>query len=95
MNNNRKVLHLFVKAKWYEMQERGEKTEEYRDFTQYWTDRILFRYFTHVCFHKGYTNITFTRKIDCIATGYGRPEWGAPLNRKVIIIKHSKDETGH
>lgn len=77
------------------MQERGEKNEEYREITQYWVDRILFKVLTHVCFHKGYTNTTFTRKIDSITFGYGRPEWGAPENRKVIIIKHSKDEAGH
>lgn len=90
MEDDMKVLHLVLKSKWYKMQECGDKTEEYRDVTEYWTDRILFKHFTHVCFHQGYTNTTFIRKIDCIAIGYGRPEWGAPLNRKVIIIKHSR-----
>lgn len=36
-----KILHLPVKAKWYEMQERGEKTEEYREITPYWYQHIL------------------------------------------------------
>lgn len=31
----RKHLHLILKAKWYDMIESGEKTEEYRDFKRY------------------------------------------------------------
>lgn len=86
---DRLVLHLILKTKWYLMQEEGTKTEEYREMTKYWYNRILTKRYTHVCFHKGYSNTTFTRKIDCIESGYGRPDWGAPLDRPVIIIKHS------
>ena len=35
------VLHLVLKRKWYDMIERGEKREEYRDETPYWYTRIL------------------------------------------------------
>ena len=38
-----KILHLPLKAKWYEMQERGEKTEEYREITPYWYQRLYQR----------------------------------------------------
>ena len=31
----RKHLHLILKAKWYDMIEKGEKTAEYRDFKRY------------------------------------------------------------
>lgn len=31
----RKHLHLILKAKWYDMIEKGEKIEEYRDFKRY------------------------------------------------------------
>ena len=31
----RKHLHLILKAKWYDMIEKGEKREEYRDFNRY------------------------------------------------------------
>lgn len=30
-----KILHLPLKAQWYEMIERGEKTEEYREIKPY------------------------------------------------------------
>lgn len=35
-----KTLHLPLKAKWYEMIESGEKTEEYREIKPYWENRI-------------------------------------------------------
>lgn len=35
------ILHLPVKAKWYDMQESGEKPEEYREITPYWLMRIF------------------------------------------------------
>ena len=36
-----KILHLPQKAKWYIMQESGEKPEEYREITPYWCKRLL------------------------------------------------------
>lgn len=35
-----KILHLPLKAKWYEMIESGVKTEEYREIKPYWENRI-------------------------------------------------------
>lgn len=36
-----KTIHLVLKHKWYDMIESGEKPEEYRDFSEYWTKRLL------------------------------------------------------
>lgn len=116
----KKILYLPLKAKWYDMQELGEKTEEYREITPYWVKRLvcdedyehvsdedveficsrpngienLFdagwkpKPYTHVCLGYGYTKRTFTHKIDSITIGRGKPEWGAPTDRDVFIIKH-------
>ena len=35
------LLHLPLKAKWYEMIESGVKREEYREIKPYWTKRLL------------------------------------------------------
>lgn len=76
------------------MQERGDKTEEYRECTEYWHNRLIDKIthqpkpYTHVCFRYGYTRRCFIHKIDNITIGYGRSEWGAPVGRKVFIIKH-------
>ena len=135
-NIEQKILDLPLKAKWYLMQESGEKTEEYRWITPYWCNRLLgscpfgikdywesvlkrtfeeikengeripksynlphllvwqygIRGYTHVRFRYGYTKRTFTHKIDSITIDYGKPEWGAPTDRKVFIIKHHKEE---
>ena len=39
----KKILDLPLKAKWYKMQESGEKTEEYREITPYWYQRLYQR----------------------------------------------------
>lgn len=38
---NTKTSHLVLKHKWYDMIASGEKKEEYRDCTSYWTKRLL------------------------------------------------------
>ena len=97
--NEIKILHLPLKAKWYDMQESGEKTEEYREYTEYWHKRLIdqetlrMKPYTHVCFRYGYTKRCFIHKIDSITIGMGRPEWGAPDCREVFIIKHHKEDS--
>ena len=49
-----------------------------------------FKDFTHVRFRYGYTNRTMLREIESISIGYGKPEWGAPTDRQVFIIKFKK-----
>ena len=97
-----KILHLPLKAKWYKMQEIGEKTEEYREINPYWVKRLCMveeggqftiKRFTHVLFRYGYTRRCFIHKIDDITIGLGNPEWGAPIGREVFIIKHHKEES--
>ncbi len=36
-----KILYLPLKKEWYEMIERGEKLEEYRELTPHWIVRLL------------------------------------------------------
>jgi len=113
-----KLLHLPLKAKWYDMQESGEKTEEYREITPYWCKRIygcpanidwchdkhtrctgcsvLHRLhpkdYTHVLLRYGYTQRCIVRRIDSISIGRGNPQWGAPTDRDVFIIRHHKED---
>jgi len=131
MEEYRKVLVLPLKEKWYRMIESGIKTEEYRELTPYWCNRILYHcplgideywnivlgncdYFNkehpYVTLHhlligeygtRGYTHVEFTlgypkkgdtsrrmlKEIDLIKVGKGNPEWGAPEDKEVFIIK--------
>ena len=43
--------------------------------------------FERVCFHRGYTNRTMIFEIKDISIGKGKAPWGAPVDKKVIIIK--------
>lgn len=47
-------------------------------------------HYTHVRFRYGYTKRTMLREIESITIGYGNPEWGAPTDRQVFIIKFKK-----
>lgn len=48
------------------------------------------RGYTHVCFHRGYTSTTTTYEYKGMTIGKGRPEWGAPEDKEVFIIKLGK-----
>ncbi len=48
---------------------------------------------THVLFRYGYTKRTMLYAIDSITIGRGCPEWGAPEDRDVFIIKFHKEGT--
>lgn len=51
-----------------------------------YSDHARFDRFTHVRFHRGYTNTTMLFKCEGITIGHGRKEWGAP-EEEVFIIK--------
>ena len=88
-----KTLHLVLKAKWYDMIDRGEKKEEYREVKPYWEKRLIedscksYVNYDHVCFHRGYTSTAMTFAVKSIGIGRGNPEWGAPSDKSVFIIK--------
>lgn len=42
MSKGMKILDLHIKAKWYDMIESGEKTEEYREIKPYWLKRLFY-----------------------------------------------------
>lgn len=43
--------------------------------------------FSRVCFSYGYTKRRMTWELERIRIGYGNPEWGAPKDEEVFIIK--------
>ena len=71
------TLHLILKTCWYNMITQVIKREEYRENKPCWKKRLFSHKYTHVCFHRAYTNETMTYKIESISIGRGRAEWGA------------------
>ena len=84
------TLHLILKTCWYNMITQEIKREEYRENKPYWNKQLFSHKYTHVCFHRAYTNETMTYKIESISIGRGRAEWGAP-SEDVYIIKFSEE----
>jgi hypothetical protein len=85
-----KILHLPLKAEWYNLIESGIKTEEYREIKPYWIKRLCisdsnFKHYDKVKFSYGYTKKTMTFLIEKISKGKGRKEWGA-MDDEVFII---------
>lgn len=89
------TLKLVLKKKWYDMIDSGEKPEEYRNITEYWTVRLhpYIQLLEHgeqiaVRFYLGYRlnrpHMEFL--IDGIGSGEGNPEWGAEPGKKYFVI---------
>ena len=94
------ILDLVLKGVWYDLINCGIKTEEYREIKDYWRNRLRekltcegitlygdYKPYKYVRFRRGYTSCTMLFKIEDIYVGYGNPEWGAPVNKSVYIIK--------
>lgn len=77
------MLTLPIKKNWFYMIMSGEKTEEYRNATQYYYKRFtnLFDAFETdikpICFRNGYSSNSPTFVANCsFSLGIGKEEWG-------------------
>lgn len=58
----KKILHLTIKKKWFDLIASGKKTVEYREYKPYWEKRLVGKEFTEVHFRNGYgKNAPFMR----------------------------------
>lgn len=99
MNSDKKVLHLNLKKKWYDMILSGEKKEEYRGVKDYWAKRFNYfnskdlitcnHGFSEIVFRNGYSKNAPTMKIQLksIELNTGKPEWGANPKETYFVIK--------
>lgn len=85
------MLTLPIKKKWFDMIASGEKTEEYRDFTEYYKSRFK-KYVKEDKFQ-----IRFRARyrkdaplMECVVSlfmGSGKAEWGAPPEWYGFVLK--------
>jgi len=69
-----KILHLTLKKKWFDMILSGEKKEEYREFKDYWINRLGYFYESSSNpDDNGYWNEEMRNLPDviCFTNGYG------------------------
>lgn len=98
------ILDLSLKYEWYDMIESGEKTEEYREIKDFYMNRLCQNYISGFCgffftpkeydavrFHRGQgSKQTMLLEFKGLTVGFGKPEWGAPKDKEVFIIKLGK-----
>jgi hypothetical protein len=89
------MLTLPIEKKWFDMIEKREKKEEYREDTPYWRARfnkflIGAEYFKYrrARLRNGYQKDSPTLEIEYkIDFGQGREEWGAKPGEKYFILR--------
>lgn len=92
-----KTLKLTLNKQWFDMIEKGIKTEEYREIKDYWIKRFketspkrlaAFKHFDLVEFTNGYNKKSPQVTMECkgIEIGVGRGEWGAIEDTQYFVI---------
>lgn len=100
-STEKRILHLTLKKKWFDMVASGEKKEEYRQLKQYWWQRLTNatsigggmrsdKVFDVVRFKNGYSKTAATIDVEWLGMeiGIGKREWGC--TDKCFIIKLGK-----
>ena len=75
----KRILHLTLLKKWFDLIAIGKKTKEYRDVKPYWTKRLIGKEFDEIYFKNGYS-----KKVP-----FMRVEWKSIIkdkNQYVIIL---------
>ena len=86
------LLHLPLKREWYNMIASGEKREEYRDHTPYWSVRIQNAIAKSkpivAAFSLGRHRATMFFDVSVIKAvcGSNHPEWGEPKHLHYLIL---------
>ena len=85
----KRILHLTLKKKWFDMIASGVKKEEYREMKPYWHKRLLNKGYDVICFRNGYAKDSpkVTVKYEGLSSSLGIIEWGAPEGKPVYILK--------
>lgn len=84
------MLTLVIKKKWFDMIDKGEKQEEYRDITPYYNSRLGLREGTEqeIRLRNGYSSSSPMLQITALITkGTGNPDWGASEGKEYWVLK--------
>ena|ERR1700751_2771776 len=93
---NKKILHLTLTKKWFDMILSGEKKEEYREIKPYWEKRFIKNeweiktfYFKKIIFRNGYSKNApqITVECECIEIGKCKADWSYGSIEDHFVIK--------
>lgn len=80
-----KTLKLTLNKKWFDLIEKGIKTEEYREIKPYWFSRLLYKIPSPVC---GYFNASKDiLKKDFKCKGWKKFTGGAPIFENFHLVE--------
>ena len=99
----KKILHLPLKAQWYEMIESGVKTEEYREIKPYWVKRLCDNWvdkdrfidcMNNCCMNCIQTKLYNIHKYDTVKFSYGYTRRTMTFEIESITIGKGNPEWG-
>lgn len=93
----KRILHLTLKKKWFDMIARGKKNVEYREFKRHWIGRFFdvddrLRQFDEVHFRNGYANNAPFMRVKCLGVRiaysehYGKKSFCIDLGEVLEVI---------
>ena len=97
-----KTLKLTLNKQWFDLIEKGIKTEEYREVKPYWITRLVtqtianngtFKHFDFVEFTNGYNKQSPQVTMECLGILHttGKVEWGAIEHKDYFVIKLGRE----
>lgn len=87
---NRKILTLTIKKKWFDLIKSGEKKIEYRSYKPYWIKRIVDKEYDVIDFRNGYRSDS--PRVITKYEGYGISEGECnPLGENKVFTIHIGD----
>lgn len=87
--SGKRILHLTLTKRWFQLIASGEKLEEYREMKFYWETRLEGKEYDEIHFRNGYSSNAPFMRIECKGITIGRPafKWyGAETTKEVYII---------
>lgn len=81
----RKILHLTLLRKWFDLILTSEKREEYREIKPYWTARLAGQSYDEIHFRNGYAKDARWMRVECL--GITRGKWNG---HAVFVLRLGK-----
>ena len=107
LSTNKKILRLTLSKQWFDLIEKGIKTEEYREVKRYWIQRLcnevewemdssweaVYKKFDFVQFTNGYNKKSpqITLQFLGLRLGKGNPDWGAMPKTDYFVIELGRE----
>ena len=77
----KRILHLTLLRKWFDLIASGKKTKEFREIKPYWTKRLLGKDFDEIYFKNGYSKNAPFMRVECKSIKKGKTDYIIHLGR--------------